>query len=379
VRVLFGAPVGTGHLLPLVPTARAAVRAGHDVVFAATGANLALLARQGFPVVDIAPDGTAEAAFRRLNARTQVPGLPPADLLAHAADGWAEIGELVLDGMLDAVERLRADVVVYEPYHVAGLVSAVLSGVPAVLHGTGLPMRTFRPALERMPRGFSQAEPTAAITVCPSSFTTPRRDRGLPMRYTPSDVEAAMPSWAAASPARPRVCVTFGSVLAVPGLLRAAVEGLRDLPVEVVLSTGGAEVAGLPENAHAASWLPLSRLMPGCAVVVHHGGSGTTFGALAAGVPQVVVPHGADQPVNAAAVTARGAGVQVDAASAGAASIREAVREVLDTPSYRVAARELAEENAARPGAAQVLQEIAALVRGRSAGRRAGLSRARYE
>ena len=78
-------------------------------------------------------------------------------------------------------------------------------------------MRTFRPALDRMPRGFSQAEPAAAITVCPSSFTTPRRDRGLPMRYTPSDVEAAMPSWAAASPARPRVCVTFGSVLAVPG------------------------------------------------------------------------------------------------------------------------------------------------------------------
>ena len=33
-----------------------------------------------------------------------------------------------------------------------------------------------------------------------------------------------------------------------------------------------------------------------CAVVVHHGGSGTTATAVRAGVPHVVVPHAADQP-----------------------------------------------------------------------------------
>jgi UDP:flavonoid glycosyltransferase YjiC (YdhE family) len=37
------------------------------------------------------------------------------------------------------------------------------------------------------------------------------------------------------------------------------------------------------------------RLFPRCAAVVHHGGAGTTSTAARAGVPQVVVPHLADQ------------------------------------------------------------------------------------
>ena len=43
-------------------------------------------------------------------------------------------------------------------------------------------------------------------------------------------------------------------------------------------------------------------------LVVHHGGSGTTLGAAAAGIPQLFLPQGADQFFNAAAVTEVGAG-----------------------------------------------------------------------
>jgi UDP:flavonoid glycosyltransferase YjiC (YdhE family) len=43
-----------------------------------------------------------------------------------------------------------------------------------------------------------------------------------------------------------------------------------------------------------------------------HGGSGTTLGALAAGLPLVVVPLFADQPVNARRVAAVGAGLAVE-------------------------------------------------------------------
>ncbi|MCU1535923.1 MAG: hypothetical protein JWP82_274 [Humibacillus sp.] len=41
---------------------------------------------------------------------------------------------------------------------------------------------------------------------------------------------------------------------------------------------------------------PHDLLFPRCAVIVHHGGAGTTAAAVRAGVPQVVVPHAADQP-----------------------------------------------------------------------------------
>ena len=63
--------------------------------------------------------------------------------------------------------------------------------------------------------------------------------------------------------------------------------------------------------------------LPQCAAIVHHGGAGTTISALSVGVPQVVVPQGADQFVNAAAVERRGCGTQ---AGPDPAQVRDAVR-----------------------------------------------------
>jgi sterol 3beta-glucosyltransferase len=51
----------------------------------------------------------------------------------------------------------------------------------------------------------------------------------------------------------------------------------------------------LPPTVYAAGSLPHSWLMDRCAGVVHHGGFGTTSAAFRAGIPQLVVPHLADQ------------------------------------------------------------------------------------
>src|SRR3954464_9288253 len=70
----------------------------------------------------------------------------------------------------------------------------------------------------------------------------------------------------------------------------------------------------LPANVRMARWLPMVDVLPSCAAVIHHGGSGTMFGARVAGVPQVVLPLGADQPTNADAVVRRGVGLALDTA-----------------------------------------------------------------
>ena len=49
-------------------------------------------------------------------------------------------------------------------------------------------------------------------------------------------------------------------------------------------------------------------IFPRCAAVVHHGGIGTVAQALAAGIPQLVVPFAHDQPDNACRVRSLGAG-----------------------------------------------------------------------
>jgi UDP:flavonoid glycosyltransferase YjiC (YdhE family) len=56
--------------------------------------------------------------------------------------------------------------------------------------------------------------------------------------------------------------------------------------------------AGLPETIKAFEYVPFSQVFPRCAAVVHHGGIGTCAQAMAAGVPQLLMPMAHDQPDN---------------------------------------------------------------------------------
>lgn len=103
--------------------------------------------------------------------------------------------------------------------------------------------------------------------------------------------------------------------------------------------------------------------------MVCHGGSGTAFGALAAGVPLVVCPLFADQPRNGEAVQSAGAGVLVasDQEAPGGlrglgpqhvAQLRAAIEAVLSTPDYRRAAGRIAAEMAAVPTVDEVVGRL---------------------
>jgi len=65
----------------------------------------------------------------------------------------------------------------------------------------------------------------------------------------------------------------------------------------VLLSPGwaGLPTAPLPDNVHVIGPVPHEALFPHCALIIHHGGSGTSHSACRAGVPSWVMPLAADQ------------------------------------------------------------------------------------
>jgi UDP:flavonoid glycosyltransferase YjiC (YdhE family) len=98
----------------------------------------------------------------------------------------------------------------------------------------------------------------------------------------------------------PPVYVGFGSMVStdVARLTRAILEGAGAGGRRLLLSKGWAGIGGghLPPDVMVVQGsMPHAKLFPRMAAVVHHGGAGTTASALRAGVPQVVVPHMADQ------------------------------------------------------------------------------------
>ena len=65
MRMLFSTVPAHGHLLPLLPLADAAKRAGHDVVVATGREGVIEAVRRGFTALDVGPShAETDAAFR---------------------------------------------------------------------------------------------------------------------------------------------------------------------------------------------------------------------------------------------------------------------------------------------------------------------------
>jgi UDP:flavonoid glycosyltransferase YjiC (YdhE family) len=99
-------------------------------------------------------------------------------------------------------------------------------------------------------------------------------------------------------------------------------------------------------------------LMPHVDVVAHHCGSGTMLGALWHGLPQLALPHGADQFTNAQALLDSGAGRRLLPEEITADAVSEALHALLTEPAYREGARVLAAEIAAMPAPAEVVSVL---------------------
>lgn len=312
------------HTYPLVPLAWELRTAGHEVLVATAGEALRV-ADSGLPVADVARHFNLGRTMRRMALRN--PLLARAERAGRAGPRgiitlFGEINDDLADGAVALADQWRPDLVVYGALAPVGALVAARVNVPAVLcdhtlsdgqelsfAATGhLSYACGRHSVTTLPN------PAAVIRLAPSSLVGERP--GWPMRYVPYDGGFATPDWLAQPPARPRIAV----VRSTPGdpdgaLMRAVVRAVRraapPLAAEVVLVRPDLGEGGppLPDNVRTVEWVPLGRLLPTCAAVVHHGGTATVLAALLHGVPQLVVPDASERRRNAALVHARGVGL----------------------------------------------------------------------
>ena len=151
-------------------------------------------------------------------------------------------------------------------------------------------------------------------------------------------------------------------------------DGLAGEEVDVVVTVGAQNdpsVLGTqPANVRVRRFVPQAELLPHCSAVVTHGGSGSMLGALAHGLPLLVVPQGADQFTNADLIAAAGAGIELRADELSASAVRDGVRSLLGSTPYRDAARAIAAEIAALPPPSDAVRALERLVDSASSRRR---------
>jgi UDP:flavonoid glycosyltransferase YjiC (YdhE family) len=387
LRVLFTFAGGSGHAEPLVPIARAVQAAGHSVAFAGRHSAVAPLETHGFTLF---PDQAAMSG-----GPATITPLLEVDMEREyrtLRDAYADrFARAAIRRLLELSVDWEPDIVVCDEVDFGSMIAAERLGLP---HATVLvtaagsfvrpdvvaePLDALR-AEHRLPPdpGLAMLARDLVLSPFPPSFREPAFP--LPpdtLSIRPSAVDPAatgvtMP-WVPHEADVQTVYFTLGTVFNRESgdLFARVLAGLRELPINVVVTVGrhvDRDVVGpQPENVHVERYIPQSALLPHCDLVVNHGGSGSVIDSLAHGVPLVVLPMGADQPLNAARCVQLGVGMVLDALRATPRSVGEAVTAVLDDRNYRVAAERIRNEIAALPGPDAAVTHLERLTHKKSA------------
>lgn len=378
MRFLFTFTGGNGHFEPTLPLARALAGRGHEVRYSCQELMV--------PTVQAAGFVTTASGGRTL--------LDPADrrnLLALDRDAEERVIRTSFAGSI-AAERaprlrelaasMRPDAVVCDELDFGAAVAAEALGIPhagvTVLAAGGM----IRPALVAEPLSSLRAEHGLApdpslqtahrfltLTPVPPSYRDPADPLpGTAHHLRPAVLHATAGNDVQMASDRPLVYFTLGTIFSQESgdLFHRVLAGLRALPIEVIVTVGRdvdpAELGAQPPHIRVERYRPQAELLPHCSAVVSHAGSGSVIGALAFGVPSVLLPMGADQPLNADRCTALGVGTVLDPVSCTPRQVAAAVATVLNEPAYRTAAERMRDEIATMPDAehgAELLERLA--------------------
>ncbi len=381
-RILFTCRPLSGHFDPLLPLAEAARASGHTVAFAS-----------GDPVVGRARDAgfTAfEAGASEAFRHEWAPWFPGFTTLVGDAQRKFFFTEIFANLELapravdleSIMSAWQPDLVVHEMAELAAPLVSTARDIPYVDVGYGslIPRALLEEAgaaaaVHWRARGL-EPHPLAGIfrylyvDPCPPALQNPEiANVAAVQRMRPAPGEAQVTQRSALLedlPPRPTVYVTLGTIWNTDlDVFRLVIEALRDR-VNLIVTVGRQNDPALlgpqPRGVIVRSYIPQHALLPWCDAVVAHGGSGTVLGALAHGVPMLVVPQGADQWSNAEQIVTAGAGQRLLRDELSAVAVRDCVIALLTEPSYRQAASNIKEEIRAMPSATDAIVALEALL-----------------
>lgn len=415
-----------GHLYPQIAVANALRARGHEVAFY-TGTEAApVLEREGyrlFPFQKVDEEYVNRVLFGAdRNSSEPTGGLDFAKLLrdwmletipAQVADIDAVIAEWRPDAITSDQTMWGATFIVGEQGKVPVAITScgaccMIPGPDAPPFGLGLPK----------PRTFSTRLLSKAVTMGQAVLTIPFRRRfneirarfGLPavrttalkhlatvrlyilpstpeFDYDRHDLPASVkyvgpylwnkpanivsPDWLLQlRHSRPWIHATEGTIhVGEPLVLRATAQGLANLDMDVIMTSGGArdpesiDLGVKAPNLHLTRWIAHSDLLPKTDVIITTGGAGTVLAAINSRVPMILIPTEWDKPEIAQRIVESGAGIRIMPKKLTPQSIRTAVETILSDPSYKAGVRKLKDAAARYRGAdeaAELLEEFAA-------------------
>jgi UDP:flavonoid glycosyltransferase YjiC (YdhE family) len=368
----------TGDMLPFCELARRLRARGHDVTIAANPWFARMVTRHG---LDRGPEATrlfggcgAESArieFIPLGEEADYDRLCASAAFDSRGRGLRLIMQYsatLIEPVLALAAAHRTSLTVAHPLAFGARLAAERLGVrtttlllsPAILDSADSwfkrliirsvvapPLARFadfggEPVIALFPRWFSAPRPTWPAQLAQTNFALPDDDDGA----THDEAEDFFADGAA-----PLVITAGSPRRRAHRFFAAAADAVTRLRTRAIFLTQYREqLPSLPAGSRHFSYLPLRRFLPRAAALVHHGGIGSAATALAAGVPQLVVPFAHDQFDNAARLRALGVADVIPAARVGGARVATALARLLAAPDTAAHTAEVAARLQLRDG-----------------------------
>lgn len=375
-RFLFVVPPLVGHTMPTVAVGAELADRGHQVAWAAHAETVGALLPRGSRLIPVKADVSGQTPAQLQQRWQSLQRVAAFQFLWR--DFLLPLATSMVPGVAAAVDEFRPDVLVADQQALAGALVARQRGLPwatsastsSELTDQFATMPTLGAWIHQLQAGFQHGfGVTDPVDLRFSEhlvlvFTTEALVGSLaafPGHYAfvgPSigtrTGTSAFP-WEWLDPDRQHMVVSLGTVNTEAGgrFFATAVEAVAPLAnrLQAILVAPPDLVGVVPNHILVRDFVPLLDLLPHLHAVICHGGHNTVCEALTHAVPLVVAPIRDQQPVVARQVVDAGAGARVHFGRVDASGLRNAITTVLDTPSYRAAARCVQASFAAAGGA----------------------------
>jgi UDP:flavonoid glycosyltransferase YjiC (YdhE family) len=386
MRLLFTTIPASGHFHPLVPLARAVQEAGHEVAFAAPASYCPAVEAVGFRCFPAGFDGRGVPLDDLFPQERTLTGQELALHNVRVIRIGTEARRMAPD-LLALAQRWPPDLIVRDAGEYGGCVAAEVLGIPHANVRTQVSASSFArrlwftDALDAL-RAAHGLAPDAEVAMPfrylhlafePPGFW-PADDPPAPtshlLRPVPFDRSGneGLPGWVEQLPPAPTICATLGTYMNRSVETFAAIlDALREEDVNLVVTVGRdidpAMFGPQPERVHIARYIPLSLLLPRCDLVISQSGFSTAVTTLLHGLPAVLIPLGADQPLVARYTAALGAAMVLGPDERTPGAIREATRDALSESAYRRSAERVRDAMLALPGPDYAVELLELLAR----------------
>ena len=389
-RFAFVVPPLAGHINPTIGVGAELSARGHEVAWVGHPAALELLLADGACILPVLDDGLTARLRDDQDRWLKLRGIPA--LRFFWEDFLLPLAGKMLPGISAAITDYAPDVVIADQQALAGAVAARRAGITWVTSASTSseltqPLAAI-PKVEKwiiaqltafqLDNGISNpvdlrlSDQLALIFTTPALMGDATHLGGQCVFTGPVLVgrpERATFPWEWLDPGRTHVLVSLGTINGPAGdrFFKIVVEALADLGDEMQLVVTAAQpesprAGSTPPHILFAGHVPQLALLPQMSAVVCHGGHNTVCESLAHGLPLVVTPIRDDQPIIAQQVADAGAGIRLRFGRLRAGELHDAVRAVLDDPTYRTAAERVRDSFAAAGGAATAADHLEKLL-----------------